>query len=58
MFLQVFNKEDKEKLIQNGCKFIIEQKLGDSIAYVFENKNKLNFSDLGIKARFTNKLYF
>lgn len=58
MFLQVFNKEDKEKLIQNGCKFITEQKLGDSIAYVFENKNKLNFSDLGIKVRFTNKLYF
>lgn len=58
MLLQVFNKEDKEKLIQNGCKFITEQKLGDNIVYVFENKNKLNFSNLGINARFTNKLYF
>lgn len=58
MFLQVFNKEDKGKLIQNGCKFITEQKLGDNIVYVFENENKLNFSGLGINARFTNKLYF
>ena len=58
MLLQVCCKEDKEKLIQNGCTFITEQKLGDSIAYIFENKNKLNFGDLGIKARFTNKLYF
>lgn len=58
MLLQVFNKVDKEKLIQNGCRFITEQKLGDNIVYVFENKNKLNFSELGVKVRFTNKLYF
>lgn len=58
MLLQVFNKEDKEKLIQNGCKFITEQKIDDNIVYVFENKNKLNFNDLGIKVKFTNKLYF
>lgn len=59
MLLQVFNKEDKEKLLQsNDCKFITEQKLGDNIVYVFEAKNKLNFSDLGVKVRFTNKLYF
>lgn len=58
MLLQAFSKEDKEKLIQNGCKFITEQKIGDNIVYVFESKNKLNFSDLGVKVRFTNKLYF
>lgn len=58
MLLQVFSEEDKEKLIQSGCTFITEQKLGDNIVYVFENKDKLNFSDLGVKARFTNKLYF
>lgn len=58
MLLQVFNKVDKEKLIQNGCRFITEQKLGNNIVYVFENKNKLNFSELGVKVRFTNKLYF
>lgn len=58
MLLQAFSKEDKEKLIQNGCKFITEQKLGNNIVYVFESKNKLNFSDLGVKVRFTNKLYF
>lgn len=58
MLLQVFNKVDKEKLIQNGCRFITEQKLGDNIVYVFENKNKLNFSELGVKVRFTNELYF
>lgn len=58
MLLQAFSKEDKEKLIQNGCKFITEQKIGDNIVYVFESKNKLNFSDLGVKIRFTNKLYF
>lgn len=58
MLLQVFSKEDKEKLIQNNCRFITEQKLGDNIVYVFEAKNKLNFSKLGVKVRFTNKLYF
>lgn len=58
MFLQVFNEEDKEKLTQSGCTFITEQKLGDNIVYVFENKDKLNFSDLGVKARFTNRMYF
>lgn len=58
MLLQVFNTEDKEKLIQNDCRFITEQKLGDNIVYVFEGKNKLNFSELGVKVRFTNKLYF
>jgi len=58
MLLQVFSQKDKEKLIQDGFKFITEQKLGDNIVYVFEADNKLNFSDLDIKARFTNKLYF
>lgn len=58
MLLQVFNTEDKEKLIQNDCRFITEQKLGDNIVYVFEAKDKLNFSKLGVKVRFTNKLYF
>lgn len=58
MLLQVFNQKDKEKLIQDGFKFITEQKLGDNIVYVFEVDKKLNFSDLGVKARFTNKLYF
>ena len=43
MLLQAFSKEDKEKLIQNGCKFITEQKIGDNIVYVFESKNKLNY---------------
>ena len=43
MLLQVFSQKDKEKLIQCGCKFITEQKLGDNIVYVFEADNKLNF---------------
>ena len=58
MLLQAFNKKDKEKLIQNGCKFITEQKIGNDVVYIFENKNKLNFSELGIKVKLTNKLYF
>lgn len=58
MLVQVFSEKDRDKLISYGFRFINEQKLGEITAYVFENKNKLNFSDLGVKARFTNKLYF
>lgn len=58
MLVQVFSIEDRDKLISNGYRFITEQKLGDVVAYVFENNNKLKFGDLGIKAKFTNKLYF
>lgn len=58
MLVQVFSLEDKNKLIELGYRFITEQKLGDVVAYVFENNNKLKFSDLGVKAKFTNKLYF
>lgn len=59
MLVQVFSIEDRDKLISNGYHFITEQKLGDVVAYVFENNNKkLKFSDLGVKAKFTNRLYF
>lgn len=58
MLLQVFSIEDKDKLISNGYRFITEQKLGDVVVYLFENNNKLKFSDLGVKAKFTNKMYF
>ena len=58
VLIQVFNLDDKNKLIELGYKFITEQKLGEITAYVFENNNKLKFSDLGVKAKFTNKMYF
>ena len=58
MLIQVFNLDDKNKLIELGYKFITEQQLGNVVAYVFENNNKLKFSDLGVKAKFTNKMYF
>lgn len=58
MLVQVFSLEDKNKLIKFGFKFLCEQKLGDITAYVFENNYKLKFSDLGIKAKYTNRLYF
>lgn len=56
--IQVFSIEDKGKLIKNGFKFITEQKLGENTVYVFENNNKLNFSNLNVKYRLSNKLYF
>ena len=58
MLIQVFNLDDKKKLIELGYKFITEQKLGEMVAYVCENNNKLKFSDLGVKAKFTNRMYF
>lgn len=58
MLIQVFSEKDRDILIANNYKFITEQKLGEINAYVFENNNKLKFSDLGVKAKFTNKMYF
>ena len=58
MLVQVFNEIDRDKLISYGFRFINEQKLGEITAYVFENNNKLKFSDLGVKAKFTNRMYF
>lgn len=58
MFVQVFSLEDKNELIKKDYKFITEQKLGKNTVYVFENNNKLNFSDLKIKYKLSNKLYF
>ena len=50
--------KDKEKMLNSGYRFITEQKLGDVVAYLFENNNKLKFGDLGIKAKFTNRMTF
>lgn len=58
MLIQVFSIEDKNKLEKANFRFITEQKLGDTVIYLFENNNKLKFSDLGVKAKFTNRLYF
>lgn len=58
MLIQVFSLEDKEKMLNSGYRFITEQKLGDVVAYLFENNNKLKFGDLGIKAKFTNRMTF
>lgn len=58
LLVQVFSLQDKEKLINNGYKFITEQQLGNVVAYIFEDNKQLKFSDLGVKAKFTNKLYF
>lgn len=58
MFIYVFEKQEKDKLILNGYKFICKNQIGDKIAYVFENNNKLNFTKENIKAYKTSKLYF
>lgn len=58
MFIQVFNNEDKEKLILTGNKFITEQQIGDVKVFLFEVNKNLNFDSLGIKYNITNKLFF
>lgn len=58
MFIYVFSESEKDKLLLNGYKFICKNNIGDKIAYVFENNNKLNFEKEKIKAYKTTKLYF
>lgn len=58
LFLEVFSKEDKEKLIQQGYKFIKQVQLSSTIKYVFANNPKLTFNKNEVKARVTNALTF
>lgn len=58
MFIYVFSDEDKEKLLLNGYKFVCKNKIGDNLAYIFEDNKKLCFEKLDIKAHKTSKLYF
>lgn len=48
-FLLVFNQEDKNKLINQGYKFINSLKEKDLTIYQFENNKKINF-DKSIKS--------
>lgn len=57
MLLQVFSEEDKNKLLSKGLRLIHQQQMDDRTVYIFEY-NKLNFEDLGIKYKITNKLWF
>lgn len=59
MMVQVYSEKDKNILINNGLKFICENKLGDTTCYTFEfNNNKLNFDGLDVKYKITNRLTF
>lgn len=58
MFIYVFDKLDKDKLISLGYKFVCTNDVGNKKAYVFENNSKLNFDNCNVKVHRTNKLYF
>lgn len=58
MFIYVFSEGDKEKLLLSGYKFVCKNKIGDNLAYIFEDNKKLNFEKLDVKAYKTSKLYF
>lgn len=58
MFVYVFTELEKDKLLLNGYKFICKNKIGDNLAYIFEDNNKLNFGKENIKGYKTSKLYF
>lgn len=58
MFVYVFTELEKDKLILNGYKFICKNKIGNNLAYVFEDNNKLNFEKEKMKVYRTSKLYF
>ena len=58
MFLYVNSTEDKEKLIKLGYKLLYTKNEKGNQIYVFEDNNKMNFSDTDIKVYRSNKLYF
>lgn len=58
MFLYVNSTEDKEKLIKLGYKLLCTKNEKGNQIYVFEDNNKMNFSDTDIKVYRSNKLYF
>lgn len=58
-FIYCFTENDRENLTKNGFKFICKQRMGDKIAYVFNNDSeKLNFTLDESKYVLDNKLFF
>ena len=58
MYTIVFSKEDKNKLIQNGDKYLGEQQMGNNIAYLFKDSKNINFDKLNINYEKTNDVLF
>lgn len=58
MYTIVFSKEDKNKLIQNGGKYLGEQQMGNNIAYLFKDSKNINFDKLNINYEKTNDVLF
>lgn len=55
MFVMVFGN-DKDKLINKGCKLICEQNMNNGIGYIFKNNKKINFEKEDIQYFKINKI--
>lgn len=61
MFYLVFDEQDKEKMIANGCVLMGEQTIGGEKFYIFQGDKNINFESEGmedIKYVKTNDLVF
>lgn len=58
MFVYVFTLEEAKILKGKNFPFICNLKIGEKLAYVFEDTRLLNFEKENIKAYKTNKIYF
>lgn len=46
MFIYCIDAEYKQKLIDLGLRFVKEEKIGDTVVYLFAQGDKLNFDEL------------
>lgn len=58
IFVYVFTVEEARKLKQYNFPFICNLKIGQKMAFVFEDTRMLNFEKEEIKAYKTNRIYF
>lgn len=55
--IMVFSKNEKDKLVANGCKFICEQPMSNGVGYIFQSDNRINFVKEDIRYVRINKLH-
>lgn len=55
--IMVFSKNEKDKLVANGLKFICEQPMSNGVGYIFQGDNRINFEKEDIRYVRINKLH-